>query len=446
MKPILLIQGPIATRSGYGDHTRDITKSILEIYGDKYDVKIMSMRWGECPMTGLDESNPEHQEIIKCILKRPELPTQPEVFIQISVPNEFHPIGKYNIGITAGIETTACSLPWIQGLNKMDLVIVPSEHSKHVFETVSFDQMDNKTNQKISTTRFNKPIEVLFEGLDTNIFKKTREIPNTVNDTMNGIDEQFVFLYVGHWLQGAPGHSRKDVYTLIDTFCESFKNKQTKPALLLKTSGATFSIIDRNEIMKKVESVMKKHGKTCPQVYVLHGDLTSEEMNGLYNHPKVKAHISFTKGEGFGRPLLEASVSQKPVLAPNWSGQIDFLKHAILLPGELKQVHKSAVWKDVIIPESSWFYVNTKFASKMMREVYKRYKKHLPNARTQAKYSMENFSFDAMVKKFKGILDKYVPEPSQQVKLKLPKLNMNPSKNTKSEAPKIKLPKLKKVE
>ena len=191
----------------------------------------------------------------------------------------------------------------------------------------------------------------------------------TINDTLNNINEQFAFLFVGHWLQGSPGHDRKDIHTLIDTFCKTFKNRQIKPALILKTSGASFSVVDRNTMTQKINSVLEKYGKSGPSVYLLHGDLTPEEMNSLYNHPKVKAHISFTKGEGFGRPLLEASVSQKPVIATNWSGHVDFLKHSILLPGEVKQVHKSAIWKDVIVPESGWFYVNQNYASKIMKDV-----------------------------------------------------------------------------
>ena len=396
MKPILLMQGPIATRSGYGDHMRDITKGIIELYGDKYEIKILSLKWGECPMTGLDETNPEHMKIINCILDTPQLRAQPDVFIQVSVPNEFQPIGKYNIGITAGIETTAHSKVWLDGLNRMDLIIVPSKHSSDVFKNISFDAFDNKTKKVVDKFSFTKSIEILFEGLDTNIYKRTQDIPESINNTLNEIPEQFAYLFVGHWLQGRHGHDRKDVGTLIETFCEAFKNKQVKPALILKTSGATFSIIDRNAIMKKITDITKKCGKSAPNIYLIHGELSEEEMNGLYNHSKVKVHVSFTKGEGFGRPLLEASVSGKPVIATNFSGHIDFLKHSILLPGNVQQVHKSAVWKDVITAESGWFYVDKNYARKILRDTFKHYKKYLPLAREQAKYSKEKFNLQLM--------------------------------------------------
>ena len=47
-------------------------------------------------------------------------------------------------------------------------------------------------------------------------------------------------------------------------------------------------------------------------------------MNELYNHPKVKAMVSMTKGEGYGRPLAEFGLSKKPIIASGWSGQCRF--------------------------------------------------------------------------------------------------------------------------
>ena len=134
MKPILLIQGPIATRSGYGDHTRDIATSIIDLYGDKYDIKIMDVRWGDCPRNALDKNNSEDKRILDCILSpQAQVDRQPDIYVDIRIPNEFQQIGKFNIGITAGVETTAVSGKWIEGCNKMDLIIVPSEHSKKGF-------------------------------------------------------------------------------------------------------------------------------------------------------------------------------------------------------------------------------------------------------------------------------------------------------------------------
>ena len=166
-------------------------------------------------------------------------------------------------------------------------------------------------------------------------------------------------------------------------------------------------------------------------------------MNQLYNHPKVKAHITLTHGEGFGRPLLEASISQKPVIAPNWSGHVDFLNKdlAVLLDGSLQNVERGSVPDDFLVDGSQWFTVNYQRASAVMKDVYKSYKKYTLSAKKLGTVNKSKFSLDAMTKKFGKILDKYVPEFPKEVKLELPKLK----KIGSTELPKIKLPKLKKV-
>lgn len=431
MKKLLVLQGPVTSRSGYGDHTRDILKSLINM--DKFDIKIVDMRWGDCPQNGIEEKD----SYLKKLFLTQNLHVQPDVFIQVSVPNEFQPKGKYNIGITAGMETTHVSAPWIEGMNRMNMNIVPSEHSKQSFINTVYDAIDKRTKQVTSQLKIEKPIEVLFEGADISVFNNTPEKFKSVDNQLNKIKESFCFLFVGHWLNGEHGHDRKDIGKLIETFATTFKANptSTRPALILKTSSATFSVIDRENMKKRIKHALSKSGlKNPPKIYLLHGNLSQDELNYLYNHPKVKAHISFTKGEGFGRPLLEASLSGKPVIASKWSGHVDFLKHAILLPGKVEKVHRSAVWKDVILEDSGWFYVNHAYASQVMRDVFKNYKKYLPDAKKQSIFAKENFSIESMNNKMQDIINRNVVE---EVKLNLPKINTTN---------KMKLPKLKKIE
>jgi glycosyltransferase involved in cell wall biosynthesis len=434
MKPLFFISCPIDTYSGYGARSRDIVKALLK--SDKYDIKIIPQRWGSTPFGFLQADNPEHKQILDCIWHQPQLPKQPDVWMQITVPNEFQPVGKFNIGLTAGIETTVCDPSWIEGINKMNLTLVSSNHAKQVFESSAFEQRDKNTNQIVNTIKLNKPVEVLFEGVDTNIYQKLDAIVGSeVGDVLDTIEEDFNFLFVGHWLQGEIGQDRKDTGMLIKTFLETFKGKGKKPGLILKTSSATYSIMDRDEILEKINKIRAFVGDdgTLPNIYLLHGELEDSEINELYNHPKVKAHVSFTKGEGYGRPLLEATISQKPVIAPNWSGHIDFLdaEMSILLPGEVKQIHPSAVVQNMLLAESGWFTVDYKKASETLKEVYTDYKKFLDGAKRQAYRSRTEFSLDKMEEKLIELIDNKIPKP---VALKLPQLK------------KIELPKLKKVE
>lgn len=433
-KPTVLLMCPCATVSGYGARSRDIAYSLIK--SGKYDVKIWNTRWGNTPMNALDPTKEKHKAILDCLLPEPKLDKMPEIFIQITVPNEFQRLGKYNIGITAGIETTIASAPWIEGCNRMDLILTSSEHSKNVLQASEWTKHDQNTKQPIEQIKLNKPIEVLFEGVDLDTYFSTNEINKTIDDKLKDIPEQFCYLFVGHWLNGEFGEDRKNVSGLIKTFLETYKNKaeRNQPALILKTSSSDFSPLDREELLKKIEKISETvHGGSLPNIYLLHGDLTDEEMNSLYNHPKVKAHITFTRGEGFGRPLAEASLSQKPIIATNWSGHLDFLKEAILLPGQLTNVHPSAAWQDVILQESQWMSVDYGYASATMKHLTEDYKSFDAMGKKQASHIKKNFSLEAMHNKLMDILDKNVPEFPKQVQLKLPTLKKIELKKVENE-------------
>ena len=231
MKPLFVISCPIDCYSGYSARSRDIVKALIK--SDKYDIKILPQRWGSTPFGFLQDDNPEHKQMLDLCWNKPQLPRQPDVWMQITVPNEFQPLGKFNIGITAGIETTICAPEWINGINRMDITLVSSEHAKKVFESSEFEQRDKQTNQVIKKIKLEKPVEVLFEGCDTNIFKHfplgSTEGESEVGDILNTIDEDFNFLFVGHWLSGNLGQDRKDVGMLIKTFLEPFKDQSKKP-------------------------------------------------------------------------------------------------------------------------------------------------------------------------------------------------------------------------
>ncbi len=431
-KPLVLLMAPVATLSGYGARSRDIATALIN--SDKYNVMIFPTRWGATPQNALDTNTPEHQEITKRLLKTPQVPQQPDIFIQVTVPNEFQKVGKFNIGITAGIETTLASGDWIEGCNNMDLVLVSSEHAKKVLLNSKWTKVDKNNNQSLGSIECTTPIEVLFEGVDLTKYFKTIELHKTVVDELDVIDEEFAFLFVGHWLNGDIGQDRKDVGMLCKVFLETFKNKakHNQPALILKTSRSDFSPIDKKHILDKLKSVYATvKGTNLPNIYVLHGDLSDQEINSLYNHPKVKAHITFTKGEGYGRPLAEASLSAKPVIASDYSGHKDFLQHSVLLRGQLNKIHPSAVWENVILAESEWFTVDYGYASAVMKDVVDNYKNYERDAKKQATLIKKEFSLDSMSEKLITILDEKAPK---QVALKLPQLK------------KIELPKLKKVE
>jgi hypothetical protein len=364
------------------------------------------------------------------------MPKQPDYWYQITIPNEFQAVAKLmNVGVTAGIETTVCDPTWIDGVNRMNVTYVSSKHAKTVFENSKFREQ-NQQGQVAREIVLQKPIEVLFEGADLAkyFYVADEDMEATpLVDTLDAIKEDFCYLYVGHWTQGAIGEDRKNVGGMLKVFFETFKDKKKRPALILKTSQAGSSILDRDTVLERIEEVAKMvNSKDLPSVYLLHGEVEDKDMNDLYNHEKVKALISLTKGEGFGRPLLEFTLSKKPLITTNWSGHTDFLdpEMSVLLPGELKQIHPSAVVQGILIQDSAWFSVNEDAAKKAMVEVYEKYNKFLDGAKRQSHKSRTEFSFDAM----KELLGKLVANYPKVEAIKLPQLK------------KIELPKLKKAD
>ena len=430
-KPLFVISSCFDTYSGYGARSRDLIKAIIDT--DRYDVKLLSQRWGATPF-GFCNDNPEWKFLLDLSLPQNQLTTKPDIWAQVTIPSEFQPVGKYNIGFTAGIESTVCAGDWIEGLNRMDLNIVSSEHSKKVFLESKFEKRNKETNNLESNVELNKPVEVLFEGVNTDIYKII-ESHKIQSINLDSIKEKFAYLFVGHWMQGDLGEDRKNVGLLIKAFYETFKNKTNKPALILKTSQTGSSYVDREEILKKIKKIRKTlNSNNLPNVYLLHGEFTDEEMNELYNHSKVKAMISLTKGEGFGRPLLEFTLTKKPLITTGWSGQMDFLdpKFTCLINGQLTNVHPSAA-NQWLLAESQWFSPDPSQIGFYLKDVFENYKKYTEKAKRQAFKSKVEFNWDKMADKLNELLTKCVPEFPKEVELKLPQLK------------KIELPKLKKL-
>jgi len=429
MKPTLVFQGPIFTRSGYGDHCRDLMKSLRKM--DKYDIKIIPLRWGNTPQNQVEGSSEFGRWMLERVIAGIE--QKPDIFMQVSVANEFEPKGHYNIGVTAGVETTIAPKDFIDGSNKMDLILVPSNFTKSNLGGTVYQQKDQATGQVVGEIKTTTPIEVLLEGVDTEIFSK-----GSGKDVLANVKEDFNFLIVGHWLKGSLGQDRKDIGMAIKTFATVFQYlpKDKRPGLIVKTSHAGFSVIDREETRRKIDEVLKSFGDKCPSVYLLHGDMEETDMSNLYHHPKVKAMISFAKGEGYGRPMAEFTLTGKPILASGWSGQMDFLpvEHAVLLEGSLTQVDESAA-DQFCMKEAQWFTVNYSNAANKIYDVYNKYDSYLEKSKGLRENTLKHFTLDNMHDRFVQLMDTYVKKQPQYVPFNAPKVNSS----------KMQIPKLNKI-
>ena len=417
-----VISSPFATQSGYGHHAREIITNLIERKGTEWDIKLLSMPWGVTPFT-----YPVSDDWKRRTIPLP-LEFQPDVFVQITVPTEFQPIGKLNIGVTAGTEGDICPVEWIDMINRMQIVIVPTNFSKDVFVNTA------KEHNKVISCE----LVVVPEYFDETVYNKDAEKSDIT--ILDEIEEQFAFLSVGHWLTGNIGEDRKNISGVIYSFVNTFKGKKSMPALILKTSGATYSVMDRMDIENRISQVLDQpafKNTKLPNIYVLHGDLTDIEMNSLYNHPKVKAMYSLTKAEGFGRPLLEFATTGKPMIVPFYSGQCDFLNQEFIVEvkGALTPIHPSAQ-NEFLINGAKWFTPDYGYTENLLKQVFEKYKNYIDNAKRLRYHVNQTFTKSAVTAEYDKLVEsinKFESSIPKQIELKLPTLN------------KISLPKLQKV-
>lgn len=401
MSKLCIISCPVGCYAGYGARARDLVKSIIRQYPD-WTVQILDQRWGDTRRTFLKD-HPDDELTSRFITGVKE---QPDIWIQITVPNEFQPVGKFNVGVTAGIETTICDASWVEGCNRMDLVLASSEHGKS--SLVNSRYINSTTGQALVVET---PVEVLFEGIDPEIYNTKNTTSDKLVETLSWVKTDWNFLCVGHWLKGDFGQDRKNIAYTIKTFLETFKDTEDTPGLILKISGGVASIPDRYQILNKIYSIREsvQYSKSLPKIYLIHGDLSDQEMNDLYNNPKVKCLVSFTKGEGYGRPIAEFAAIGKPVLCSGWSGPVDFLdrQYSALVGGKLEKVHPSAASKGMILTEASWFTPDDNSVIAGYQSLYRDYQFWLNKAKKQAKVINSKKSIAAMQQSLAEIFTRY---------------------------------------
>ena len=359
MKKKILLRGPLLTRSGYGEQARFALRS-LRAHEDKFDIFIQPLEWGKT--SWVNDLNEERDWIDQIIEKSIFFIQQGGKFdysLQVTVPNEFEDIATTNIGYTAGIETTKVAPQWLEKSNIMDRLIVVSNHSKEVFEKSVYTAI-NQTTKEETPYILQTPIDVVNYPV-----KRYENLPEVELD----LEYDFNFLCVS---QMGP---RKNIPNLIKWFIKEFKDDEV--GLVIKTNIMKNSLIDRLSTENTIKQIIASEtkDKKC-KIYLLHGDMTDEEVHSLYLHKKIKSFVSLTHGEGFGLPLFEAAYSGLPVVTVGWSGQCDFLfdekrkAHFYDVSFDIQPVQKEAVWDGVIQKDSMWSFAREDSAKSQMRKCY----------------------------------------------------------------------------
>jgi glycosyltransferase involved in cell wall biosynthesis len=362
VKKNILLVGPLLTRSGYGEQARFALRA-LQSRPDLFEVYIKPLTWGTT--SWITDDTPERRWIDEAIEKSIGYTQQGGQFdmsLQVTIPNEFEPYAPYNIGYTAGIETTMCAPLWTQKCNQMDSIIVVSNHSKNILDAARFEGVDENTGQRVvlenetKITAVNYPVKI-YENLP---------------DLELNLSTSFNFLTVA---QMGP---RKDLESTVLWFLQEFEKEDV--GLVIKTNMAKNCLMDRNVCVSKIKGLIEQSNtpeRKC-KIYMLHGNMTDEEMHSLYVHDEINALIAIPHGEGFGLPIFEATYSGLPVVSIGWSGQCDFLYDQQIPPKahfyevgfDIRPVPTEAVWENVIVKESGWAYAREQSTKQQMRNCY----------------------------------------------------------------------------
>ena len=395
------VKGPALTQSGYGHHARTIVRA-LQTREDLFDIYLQPIQWGQT--SWLWENNEERRKFDSLLTKTISYLNsggQFDASIQVTIPNEWEKLAAINIGVTAGIETTKIPPEWVKKSYLMDKILTISNHSVSSFVNTVYEATRDDTGEKVEF-KCQTPVE--YVGYPVRSFE--------AKDLDLNLTTDFNFLTVA---QISP---RKNLKQLVKCFVENFKDNDNV-GLIIKSNMAKNSLIDRIHTLNNFKNFLSQFGDRKCKIYLLHGYLNDEEMNGLYTHPKIKAFVSATHGEGYGLPLFESAYNALPVIATDWSGHLDFLympkkqkngktknKHMFgRITYTLQNIQKEAVCDGVLMEDSKWAFPEEGSIKQNMSEIYKDHGRFKKRAKDLQKWIVEEYSEEKI---YKEISDKIV--------------------------------------
>ena len=388
MKKKVLLRAPALSISGYGVHSRQVFRwleSRLDL-----DVFVQVLNWGDT--SWMVNSDLEEGLVGRIMDKTIELQDQQfDVSFQLQLPDEWDTkFAKKNIGMSAVVETDVCNPEWIKRMNMMDEVIVPTNHN---YQTIMRTEP--------TTTRVHVIPESYIEAIDK------KDV--TMLD-MPTINTDFNFLLVGQFTGSDPWNDRKNIFLTIKWFCEAFAD-DPDVGLIIKANHGRGTMIDRAITKNTLKSILSEvRSGEFPKIHLIHGNLSPDEMAGIYRRPDVKCLISLTRGEGFGLPIVEAAASGVPVMATNWSGHLDFLNLGKFIPIKYKliEIPENRVDNRIFLPGMKWADPNEQDFKVKVKKFRNKYQLPKQWAEDLASRIRAEFSLSAVIEKYNNFYDSHI--------------------------------------
>jgi glycosyltransferase involved in cell wall biosynthesis len=382
----IIVRAPLLSISGYGVHSRQIFRWLES--KNIFNIDAQVLNWGNTSWM----INPDMEDgLIGRIMassKTPDENKKYDISFQVQLPDEWDAnIANINIGISAVVETDVCNPAWLENMNQMNYIIVPSTHVKRTIENTG----------EVSTPILVIP-EWYYEHIENSSFDDI-EIPTSTS---------FNFFMNGTITGGSVGSDRKNTFNALKWFCEAFEGDQEVGLIIKSTVGGRGTRIDRRMTEKMLKECLSQvRPGEFPKVYLLHGNLTSREISSIYQRKDVKCLVSLTRGEGFGLPLLEAAASGLPVMTTNWSGHLDFLQLGRFLPinYDLHPISEDRIDNRIFLQGMRWAEPNEEDFKRKVVKLRNKYEMPKSWAQDLKRKVRENFSSKEIMIKYDTFLD-----------------------------------------
>jgi glycosyltransferase involved in cell wall biosynthesis len=309
---------PFLSPSGFASEAWDFAVGLSRIsevdlelihHGDTYDeAHVSSLPERHRALARLFQRDWSPQRMVLCH-SSPDAMSLPEPKWTTPPALECPPPHKHGLVIARAMyETDTLPRGWRERLERADEVWVPTQFHKEVFHRGGL-----------------RNVAVVGESVDTEAFDPARTLPltdaqvraHTVYETRPPVGTPMCrIVSSGKW------EERKGFEALVRSFRNAFADKPDRAELLILSRP----FHDNSTWNQRVEPLLARGGgrSAGPRVAVLE-NLPPSLLPGFYL--LGDAFALATRGEGWGRPFAEAMAMERVVIATNFSGQTEYMRH-----------------------------------------------------------------------------------------------------------------------